>query len=103
MDILLDFVARSDTISVNDTIEGNLHITQAHVIEKLVLYNLNKQPLGTYTASDYDPSSGGHYENRWWPGAILLIAVGLLIASVALFVTPKDQQKTGSLGPLTPD
>lgn len=94
LDILLNLAARSDTISVNDTIEGNLHVAQAHVIEKLVLYNLNNQPLATYTASDYDPDSGGHYESRWWPGAIALMAIGLLIASVALFVRRKNQQKT---------
>ena len=89
MDVLLDLVARSDTIRVNDAIKGNQPVTDAHVIEKLVLYNLNNKPLGTYTASDYDPSTGGYYENRWWPGASALMAVGLLIASVALFVGRK--------------
>jgi len=91
LDILLSFVARSETISVNETIDGNLHVSQAHVIEKLVLYSLNSTPLATYTASDYNPDSGGYYESRWWPGAIALIAAGLLIASVALFVWRKRQ------------
>lgn len=93
MDMLMDFVARSDTISVNDSINGNVHITQAHVIEKLVLYNLRNEPLGTYTASDYNPSSGGSYESRWWPGAITLMAVGLLIDCVAVvFLRRKNQE-----------
>jgi len=91
LDTLLNFVARSETTSVNGTIEGNLHVSQAHVIEKLVLYTLNNTPLATYTASDYNPGSGGYYESRWWPGAIALIAAGLLIASGALFVRHKRQ------------
>lgn len=92
LDILLSFVARSDTISVNDTLEGNLHVTQAHVIEKLVLYSQNDTPLATYTASDYSASSGGYYESRWWPVAIVLILIGLLIAYVALFVGRKRRK-----------
>ncbi len=57
-----DFGGGITKISVNETIEGNLHVSQAHVIEKLVLYNLNSTPLATYTASDYNPSSGDYYE-----------------------------------------
>jgi hypothetical protein len=86
MDILLDGVARPDMIRMNNVIRGNQPVTEAHVIEKLVLYNLDNKPLGTYIASDYDPNTGGYYENRWWPGAIALMAVGLLTASVALFM-----------------
>jgi LPXTG-motif cell wall-anchored protein len=90
LDILLDFVARSDTISVDDTLEGNLHVTQAHVIEKLVLYNLDSHPIATYTASDYNPN--GYYESRWWPIGIALIAAGLLIVSVAFFAGRKRRR-----------
>jgi hypothetical protein len=101
MDIVLDGVARSDTIRVNDVI-GDQPVTDAHVIEKLVLYNLNNKPLGTYTASDYDPNTGGYYENRWWPGASALMAVGLLIASAALFVRRKPIRRppSGDLMPI---
>jgi len=88
-DILVHFVARPDTISVNDTIERNLHVTQAHVIKMLELDKLDKTLLATYTTSDYNPSSDGYYESRWWPGSITLMAVGLLIACVALFVRRK--------------
>ncbi len=91
LDMRLSFVARSETINVNETIAGNLHVSQAHVIEKLVFYSLNSTPLATYTASDYNPDTGGYYESRWWPGAIALIAAGLLIASVAIFVWRKRQ------------
>ncbi|HEY7415511.1 MAG TPA: hypothetical protein VH593_09985 [Ktedonobacteraceae bacterium] len=64
LDIRMDFVARSETMGVNDTIEGNLHVTQAHVIEKLVLYSQNTTLLATYTANDYNPNSSGYYESR---------------------------------------
>ncbi len=95
--IQMEFLARSDMISVNDTTEGNVHVTQAHVIEWLKLYDGNTL-LGTYTASDYNPS--GYYESRWWPVAVALIAAGLLITSVALFVR-RIRRKGASFVPST--
>ncbi len=89
-DILVYVLARSDTISVNDTIDGKVHVTQAHVIERLEVQDMRKRSLGTYTARDYNPS--GTYENRWWPVAAALIAAGLLITCVACFVGLKRRK-----------
>jgi hypothetical protein len=91
-DILVYVLARPDTISVNDTIDGKLRATQAHVIEKLELHDTSNHPLGTYTARDYNPS--GIYENRWWPVSAALIGVGLLIICVAAFVGLKRRKGT---------
>jgi hypothetical protein len=88
-----DFLARPDTISVNATLPSdtpgrNLHVTQAHVIEQLVLFDANGNSRITYQASDYN--SSGYYQSRWWPAAFALIGAGLLImASVALFARLK--------------
>jgi TIR domain-containing protein len=99
----LSFVALPNTISVNytlDTNEGKQHITQAHVIEQLVLSDSSSTLRATYTVSDYNSSSAGYYENRWWPVAVALIAAGLLIASVALFVG-RIRRKGASFVPST--
>jgi hypothetical protein len=91
----LSFVALPNTISVDYTLDtggGKLHVTQAHVIEQLVLYDSSSTLRATYTASDYNSSSAGYYENRWWPVAVVLIVAGLLIASVALFVRRKRRK-----------
>jgi hypothetical protein len=95
-DILVYVLARPDKISVNDTIDGKLHVTQAHVIERLEVQDMKKHSLGTYTARDYNPS--GIYENRWWPVAAALIAAGLLITCVACFAGLK-RRKAASLAP----
>lgn len=83
---LVDLLARSDTITVNDTIGGTID-PQAHVIEQLKLQDQSSTQVTTYTANDY--SAGGYYESRWWPVAVALIVVGLLIVSAALFVGRK--------------
>jgi hypothetical protein len=93
-DILVYVLARPDTISVNDTIDGKLHVTQAHVIERLELRDLNNRQIGTYTARDYN--SSGIYENRWWPVAVALIAAGLLMICIASFVGLKRRKGASS-------
>jgi TIR domain len=86
----LNFVARPNTIRVNDTIDGQ-SVAEAHVIEQLELYDNQDSPtpLATYRASDYNPSSGDYYESRWWPVAVALIIAGLVIACATLFVGSK--------------
>ena len=91
LDNRLSFVDRSDTIPVNATLAGNIHATQAHIIEQLTLYDLSRQVVGSYSASDYNASSGGYFDNRWWPGGSATILVGLLVAYVALFVRRKKR------------
>jgi hypothetical protein len=88
----VDFLARSDTISVN---EDNLDVSQAHVIEKLMFYDQGStQPTSSYTANDYNP--GGYYESRWWPTAIELIGAGVLIlASVIFFFFMRHKSRKG--------
>lgn len=95
----LNFVNRSDTISVNTTVAQNVHITQAHIIEQLILYDVSNNVISTYNASDYQADSSGALDNRWWPGGIAAIMPGLLVGYVALFVRRK---KRGMAGPATP-
>lgn len=87
----VSFVARADTIYVNQDLTDHLHATQAHIIEKLTLYDSNKRPLNTYNANGYDPASSGYFDNRWWPGASATIAGGLLVTCIALFVRRKKR------------
>ncbi len=92
----LAFLARSDTISVNDKIRDDttgrdLLVTQAHVIEKLEVSDQSGISRTTYKANDYNLN--GYYESRWWPIAIALIAAGLLIASVTLFVRRRRREE----------
>lgn len=92
LDAGFNFVARTDTISVNDTV-ASLHITQAHVIEQLVLYDNTRNVVATYITSDYNANPNGYYANRWWPTGIGIIFVGLLLAYVVLFVGRKRRAK----------
>ncbi len=87
----VSFVARADTIYVNQNLTDHLHATQAHIIEQLTLYDSNEHPINTYEANGYTPNSTGYFDNRWWPGGSATIAAGLLVACVALFVRRKKR------------
>ena len=93
LDTQLSFIARTDTISVNDTLTDELHVTQAHVIEELVLFNTLGSPTATYKTSDYNTNPNGYYNNRWWPTGTGIIFAGLLIAYLALFAGRKRRKK----------
>ena len=82
-DINFLFLARQDTISVNDTKGCKPYPTQAHLIEELILSGV------TYRTSNFNPD--GTFDNRWWPGGFVMIGTGLLIACVALFVRRKPR------------
>src|SRR5579883_2339109 len=87
----VSFIARSDTIYVNQDLTSHVHATEAHIIEQLTLYDNNEHPLNTYDATSYTPNSTGYFDNRWWPGASATMAAGLLIAYIALFVRRKKR------------
>jgi hypothetical protein len=91
LDSRLNFVDRSDTINLKATLADNVHVTQAHIIEQLVIYDVNSKVTATYNASGYDPNSSGYLDSRWWPGGDATIAFGLLVACVALFVRRKKR------------
>ena len=97
LEAYLSFVDRSDTISVNEYLANNVHATQAHIVEQLTLYDTHSHVTGTYSTSDYNSNSEGYFDNRWWPGGSATIAVGLLVAWIALFVRRKKR------GAKTPD
>ena len=98
LDTAFTFVDRADTISVNQDLGDNLHTSQAHVIEKLVLYDTNNNVIATYTTSDYNSNPNGFYANRWWPGGIAAIFVGLLMGYVVLFVGRKKRGQGAASG-----
>ena len=85
------FVDRADTIPVDQSLVDNVHATQAHVIEKLVLYSASGNVVATYTSSEYKANPNGFHSNRWWPGGIAAILIGLLMGYVALFVGRKKR------------
>lgn len=91
LDTRFSFVDRSDTVSVSEDLVDNVHASQAHIIEKLVLYDTNGNVVTTYTTSEYNANPNGFYFNRWWPGGIGTIFVGLLVGYVALFVGRKKR------------
>lgn len=99
LDSHLSFVARADTINVDQTLVDNVHATQAHVVEELVLYDANGGVVATYKTSDYQSNPSGYYENRWWPIGVGVIFAGLLIAYGALFVGRKKRPSPDQSAP----
>jgi hypothetical protein len=90
----VSFVNRSDMINVDTNLAGHIHVSQAHVIEQLTLYDANHHVTGSYSASDYNASSSGYFDNRWLPGGSATILVGLLVACVTLFTRRKKRGQT---------
>lgn len=91
----LTFIANSETIGVDVTLGGSVHVTQAHAIEQLVVYTaLNSNTVrATYTAKDYNAAgSSSSNESNWGPLPIAFIVLGLLMACLALFVGRKRHQ-----------
>lgn len=91
LDSRVGFVNRSDTLLVDETLAGNLHVSQAHIIESLTLYDTNTHIVASYNASGYTVGSSGYFDNRWWPGSSATILIGLFVACVALFVRRKKR------------
>ena len=96
------FVARTDTVSVNEQLVDNVHTTQAHVIEKLVVYNANNNVVATYKTADYQNNPNGYYDNHWWPIGSGIILFGLLMAYTALFVGRKKRTKPADPSTMPP-
>ncbi len=79
-----DFTARTDTISVDADLNGTT-ISEAHVIEKLVLYDSNNQVAETYKTAEYLAHPTSFYESSW-PEAIWLVILGALLFLVVLLL-----------------
>lgn len=91
LDSRVSIVDRSDTVLVNQDLGDDIHATQAHVIEALTIYDTTNHVTASYQTAAYTANSGGYFDNRWWPGGIVTIFIGLLVAYVALFVRRKKR------------
>lgn len=87
----ISFIARTDTINVDADLDGT-HIKQAHMIKKLIVYDLNGHQLASYTTPEYNANPGGYTVNNW-PYASLLMFAGVLIAGVMLFFIGRARQR----------
>jgi hypothetical protein len=83
------WLALPATITVNDYLDSDLHVTQAHIIEQLIVYNSDGSIFHTYTKSDYQTNANGFYDNRWFPTGSGIMLGGLLIGYGVLFVGRK--------------
>lgn len=102
LDNRVSFVSRSDTIFVNEKLDDNIHISQAHIVESLTLYDTGTHIVASYNASGYTAGSSGYFDNRWWPGGSATIFVGLLVGFLALSVRRKKRGQRQEADQSTP-
>lgn len=95
------FKADADTITLNDTVQG-VQITQAHVIEQLLVYSSGQDLLQTYKTNELTANPNGTYVNRWWPYGVGEIASGLLIGTLAIFAGRKRKTQAIPVGEAIP-
>lgn len=92
----ISFIARTDTIKIDANLNGT-HIQQAHMVEKLVVYDLSGHQLASYMTPEYKANPGGYTVNNW-PYASLLMLAGVLVAGIMLFfiIRARQRQKQAS-------